>query len=218
MIYSYWDLYLAYVRQCEAYNKKHDIDPHHYEMEWNHDLPQSLFKGHGPGQYLLLRQHAIASALQTLAFKQSCLCGWHKKYLPEWLAELAWPYFQQHKKEIGYASFSKKKGCHAPGIAGTGAQRAKELRVGALFATSEELSEWGKLGGSRGGRSGLNADTVYVKERSKRAGKKAATTLWEDPEHPELGQQNAGNLVKMQRKRGLPSGRENRVKVSIKGN
>ena len=36
---------------------------------------------------------------------------------------------------------------------------------------------------------------------------------WADPNHPELGQTNAGNLVRMQIRRGLPHGPGNRVKV-----
>jgi hypothetical protein len=96
---SYWDLYVAYVHHCVEYNKKHDIDPYHYEMEWNHFLPQCLFGDLPFGQYLLLKQHAIASALQTLVFKHNCLCGFHKKHLPTNLLELAWPYYVYHKKQ-----------------------------------------------------------------------------------------------------------------------
>lgn len=36
---------------------------------------------------------------------------------------------------------------------------------------------------------------------------------WWDPDHPDLGTQNAGNLVRMQKRRGYPHGKENRVKV-----
>jgi hypothetical protein len=99
---SYWDLYVAYVHHCVEYNKKHDIDPHHYGMEWNHFLPQCLFGDSPFGQYLLLRQHAIASALQTLAFKRNCLCGFHKKHLPKELLELAWNFYRQSKREHLY--------------------------------------------------------------------------------------------------------------------
>jgi hypothetical protein len=87
-------------------NKEQGIDPHHYEMEWNHWLPKACFPDLPLGQYLTLNQHAIASALQTLALKNNCMCGWHKKYLPEKLLELAWPLFcfeasQRSKKHIG---------------------------------------------------------------------------------------------------------------------
>ena len=80
---SYWDLYVAYINHCVKYNWDHDIDPHHYEMEWNHFLPKAVFGDWPIGQYLLLKQHAVASALQSLAFRTLCHCGWHKKYMPE---------------------------------------------------------------------------------------------------------------------------------------
>jgi hypothetical protein len=124
--------------------------------------------------------------------------------------------FVKDKQRIGRKTFEKKVGCHAPGMASKGSQKAKEMGVGALFASSTQLSEWGRIGGSRGGSSGLNANLDYVRERSGRGGRKVAAILYVDPNHPELGAQNAGNLVKMQRKRNLPSGPENRVKVGIK--
>lgn len=90
---SYWGLYVAYVNHCIEWNKKHDIDPHHYEMEWNHFLPKGIFGDQPIGHYLLLKQHAIASALQTLAFNKNCLFSTHKKYLPPLLLDLAWPIY-----------------------------------------------------------------------------------------------------------------------------
>ena len=83
------ETYYIYLRWCRDYNERNLIDPTSDKMEWNHTLPQCLFKGHGPGQWLTLRQHAIATALQTLAFNRLCLCGWHKQHLPEWLWDLA---------------------------------------------------------------------------------------------------------------------------------
>ena len=44
-------------------------------------------------------------------------------------------------------------------------------------------------------------------------GSKAASMGFFDPDHPELGVQNAGNLVQMQRRNGYPSGPENRKAV-----
>lgn len=93
MIDSYWDLYVAYVHHCVEQNKKYDIDPHHYEMEWNHFLPRCIFGDQPIGHFLTLKQHAIASALQTLAFKENCMCGWHKEYLPDLLLESAWAFY-----------------------------------------------------------------------------------------------------------------------------
>lgn len=104
---SYWDLYVAYVHHCVEYNKKHDIDPHHYEMEWNHWLPKSCFPDLPLGQWLTLKQHAIASALQTLALKKNCMCGWHKKYLPKALLELAWAFYGESSSKRMKRTMSK---------------------------------------------------------------------------------------------------------------
>jgi hypothetical protein len=101
MINSYWDLYVTYVNKCVQNNRVNSIDPHHYEMEWNHFLPQCIFGDQPVGHYLLLRQHSIASALQTLAFKRNCLCGWHIQNLPENLWNLCQPYYSSHTKKSG---------------------------------------------------------------------------------------------------------------------
>ena len=43
--------------------------------------------------------------------------------------------------------------------------------------------------------------------------RKIAAIWFEDPDHPELGKTNAGNLVRMQMRRGLPHGPKNRRRV-----
>lgn len=45
-------------------------------------------------------------------------------------------------------------------------------------------------------------------------GQRLNSQKWEDPDHPELGSHNAGNLVKVQRAHGYPHGPENRRKVT----
>ena len=100
MIDSYWELYVAYVNKCVRDNWINDIDPHHYRMEWNHFLPKCIFGDWPIGHYLTLKQHAIASALQTLALKQNCMCGWHKEYLTDTLLELAWPFYRSSSQKV----------------------------------------------------------------------------------------------------------------------
>jgi general stress protein YciG len=60
-------------------------------------------------------------------------------------------------------------------------------------------------------------DPEFRSEVSRKVGKKVAKKLNEtkyyDPDHPELGEHSAGTLSMMQRRRGLPSGFDNRVKV-----
>lgn len=98
---SWYELYLAYLHACAEYNSATGRDPAHDEMEWNHRLPKAIFGEWAIGEWLLKRQHAIATALQTLAFKQCVLCGWHIEYLPEWLWEECRPIYQQRSQTNG---------------------------------------------------------------------------------------------------------------------
>jgi len=114
MIDSYWDLYVAYIAKCVKENKEQDIDPHHYEMEWNHFLPQCIFGDQPLGQYLSLKQHAIATALQTLAFEHKCLCGWHKKYLPLPLINLVGEFYVKAGQKVGQENVQFSRGICDP--------------------------------------------------------------------------------------------------------
>ena len=59
--------------------------------------------------------------------------------------------------------------------------------------------------GWRIGRSDAYCETLKKVQSQK---------VWEDPDHPELGRHNAGNLVRRQKANGLPRTRENRRKVN----
>lgn len=50
-------------------------------------------------------------------------------------------------------------------------------------------------------------------QRSKLVVKKTNSGRWMDPDHPELGIHNPGNLTQLQRKLGYPSGKENKIKL-----
>ena len=53
----------------------------------------------------------------------------------------------------------------------------------------------------------------HAVKRGKETAKIIHSQKWEDPEHPELGLRDPGNLSRMQRRRGLPYGPENRRRV-----
>ncbi len=98
---KYWDLYVYYVKKCVRENYINDLDPNHYEMEFNHFWPKCIFGAWPVGQWLTKKQHAIASALQTLAFNRNCMYGKHKRYLPAKLLKLVWPHFcEQSRKTV----------------------------------------------------------------------------------------------------------------------
>lgn len=127
-----WEVYLVFLQRCEETNQAAGLDPNHDNLEWNHTLPQCLFGDQPFGQWLTLRQHALASCLQTLAFKKVCFHGKHKEFVPDWLWELA--------KEASF--WERTEWCSTAG------KKAKELGRGAASATSEQLSEWAHKGGT----------------------------------------------------------------------
>ena len=94
-------------------------------------------------------------------------------------------------------------GIHTPGVREASGRRAVEERLGMFqnhqqsVARSHEVQRQNKTGFH-------NPET----------GRKASLTLFEDPDHPELGHHNSGNLVQKQKARGLPHGKENRRRVA----
>lgn len=51
------------------------------------------------------------------------------------------------------------------------------------------------------------------KQKRSQGGEKAAAQKWVDPKHPELGERSAAVLTQMQKRRGYPHGKENRVRI-----
>jgi hypothetical protein len=108
---------------------------------------------------------------------------------------------------------------HLKKIEGLGGKVTLRKKVGIFGRSKEQHSEdsrkAGRIGGKIGGRKGgLRSRTT--KENLSRAGRiggvKSMSTLYLDPEHPELGLRSAATLTRMQIARGLPCGAVNRVK------
>ena len=177
MIDSYWDLYVAYIAKCVRDNWANDVDPHHYEMEWNHFLPQCIFGDWPIGHYLTLKQHAIASALQTLAFKKQCMCGWHKKYLPGLLLELAWPMYCEttvktgaHRRSPGQWSEDSRKGGEI------GGRKTQTLGVGIFEPGMSQV--WGRRAAEMGAGFYKRSPEQKIQDKVK-AGKSTTAQVWE---------------------------------------
>ena len=137
---SWYDLYLAYLRRCAEYNLATDRDPAHDEMEWNHRLPKAIFGDWAIGEWLLKRQHAIATALQTLAFDQCVLCGWHVEYLPDYLWEMCRPIYQRRSQVNG----KKKKPGNGWTTYNTGVGIFSEESKQKSTNTQKEMSKTGQ--------------------------------------------------------------------------
>ena len=80
-----------------------------------------------------------------------------------------------------------------------------EKRRKAVQETAKKLKAEGR---------GLSSIPYEIRAaRSSKNGKKVCASKWIDPDHPELGVHNPGNLVKLQRRLGLPSEKKNRTQV-----
>ena len=224
---SYWDLYVAYVNKCVADNWANGVDPAHYEMEWNHFLPKCAFGDWPIGQWLTLPQHSVASCLQSIALKKNCHCPWHKKYVSEELWELSVESSREDRvgicKKAAKVAVESKSGIHgatADQLSEWGSKGGKkagqsnvENRTGFCGATPEQLSDWGSRGAQTTVEKGIGVHGATSEQRREwglRGARIGSTKKWEDPDHPELGKHNAGNLVRMQKRRGLPHGKKNR--------
>jgi hypothetical protein len=154
---DYFEVYYAYLAHCRKVNWANDIDPNHYEMEWHHILPQCLFEDQPCGQWLSLKQHAIASALQTLAFRKKCFCAWHCKHIPSWLWKIA------NERVCEERAINSRKG----------GQTCVENKLGIHAEDKELRKEWSKLGGLavKDQRIGIfNLTPEQNREKSQKAG------------------------------------------------
>jgi hypothetical protein len=93
-------------------------------------------------------------------------------------------------------------GIHAPGVREASGRKAVEERLGMFHNHQQSIARSHEV--QRQNKTGFhNPET----------GRKGCLTLFEDPDHPELGHHNAGNLAQLQKRRGLPHGKENRKRV-----
>ncbi len=166
---DYFELYYAYLAWCEKDNWANMRDPDHDFMEWNHTLPQCIFGDISLGQWLTFEQHAVASALQTLAFKEKCVCGFHKRLMPERLWELCLPYTQGWGAILG-SSYGREN---------------VELGRGIWSQSPEQWEDTRRRGGQSSGRMGVRLgtgihteDTEKRKEWATEGGKRSKGKLW----------------------------------------
>jgi len=186
---NYFQLYCEYLTQCEKENWANMRDPNHDYMEWNHTLPQCIFENQPIGQWLTIEQHAIASALQTLAFGKNCLCAWHKKYLPEKILTLSWGYYKDHKRKVGKKCVANKIGIHSEAYLNSVERSQVSSRVGLLnkelgkgiFArTPEQRSLDGKLAAKVVVENKLGWQSDRIREKTRLGHMKKVTVT--DPE------------------------------------
>jgi hypothetical protein len=77
---------------------------------------------------------------------------------------------------------------------------------------SGHIQRIGREQGKKNVESG-HFQRITTKESCAKGGSISGVQKWIDPDHPELGTHNAGNLVKLQKKYGYPCQKENRKQV-----
>lgn len=132
-------------------------------------------------------------------------------------------------KERGVGIFSPDHDRSAAGRIGgkKSAQKQRENKLG-LFGLSTEdrsrntkrqweeeefremMKQWGSTLGNQMVREGRG---VFAAENLGKGARTTNSTLWIDPDHPELGAHHFNRLGKLQRERGLPDGKNHRVKA-----
>jgi hypothetical protein len=95
-------------------------------------------------------------------------------------------------------------GIHAPGVREASGRKAVEEGLGMFRDPRASRKK---------AHQKMKEKKVGIYAGDGEMSRKAGRTLFEDPDHPELGQHNAGNLVQKQKARGLPHGKENRRRV-----
>ncbi len=110
---------------------------------------------------------------------------------PEW-----YPNRSAVSKEVAKKNVEEKRGVHSD-----------------EWKNSEECRKQYVLNGERLAEKGVG---IHTPESRRNAGILAAAVTnsqkWVDPDHPELGEHSAPTLSQMQRRRGYPHGKENRVR------
>jgi hypothetical protein len=148
-----------------------------------------------PGEWVLMEFLSDKWYEET---KQVCgnSVGGKKRAESGGLAEAGLKGCQRGGQVAGKKVFEDKKGIFAPGA-----------------VTTEMLSAAGKRAAQVTKETGTGLYGVSLEVKSEN-GTKTMAFRYQDPDHPELGERSAPHLVQMQKRRGYPHAKENRVRVS----
>ena len=128
-----------------------------------------------------------------------CSASYHQRV---WHAEDGFNSLIPHAAEGGRKG--GKKACIGP--------LSYERKFGIFGLDPQQKKEAEKKGGRSTYEQGVGCHAPEYKGVGAR---KTNSTFWEDPDHPELGVLQAGPLVRRQKARGFPHGKENRKRVTL---
>jgi general stress protein YciG len=120
----------------------------------------------------------------------------------------------------GRAAFDRKVGVFATenlGRGGKNVPKEKQIARGKKAAETNRKNKTAFFDSAVQRQGSLAAHQEKDEEgksiHAKRLGNLTTSQRWEDPDHPELGARNAGNLVQLQKRKGLPHSKENRRRI-----
>ena len=224
-----------FVAKCYANYAELGLEPGNPDDgEWQ-DAHYPAPKGEGDKTIpLLFEDHQIQGILQSEEYGKYCFFSGHTRkslthgpFVSGWFD--LWDIYEKYvsdnskknaekahsqKDELGKSIFAMR--CHSKkdefGRSIAGVKAAERLN-----AEKDELGR--SVRGVKASKR-LNAVVHAKKDKlgrsvhSVKSAERMCAKGWEDPDHPELGIHNAGNLVQLQKRKGLPHSKKNRVKVN----
>ena len=229
-----------FVQDCEMRYYSEGIEPgnpmHGVWEKAHHPVPKCA--GGTETMWLLKEHHAIHNVIQSDCYDRCCVWSWEFNYLEgEMLERAKWWKAENGRRNLAAQTHEQKSAYGRKREASKTDERRKEIgqkisETTRSRYTAEERSEMvrkssrkktpeqKRLAGVKGGSANKGVPKNYsADERKKRADAARKrnqimnNTLYEDPLHPEIGKHNLGNIVRAQRRAGLPCGKENRVEV-----
>ena len=223
-----------WVEQCQIKYRFEPLpDGEHWE-DAHYPLPECL--GGTQTVKLWSRDHAVHGFLQSEGLDQVCFHGYRRKtdralieaHYPEYL-ELCDRWFIEAQKRAFKSKVNKNPNCQSEAgrVSGTNNVTSGHLDRIRMLIPVEKMIERGKTQGRLNVESG-HLDRIRTPEHqayassrrhalypdlSSQTMSKVNNQKWVDPDHPELGEHSAGTLVRMQKRRGHPHGKENRKRV-----
>lgn len=216
-----------WIEQCQIKYRFESLpDGEHWE-DAHYPIPECL--GGTETVKLWSRDHAVHGFLQSEDLDQVCFHGYSRKtdralieaHYPEYL-ELCDQWFIEAQKRAFQAKIEKNPNCQS--------EAAQKVPYSAR-------SKGGQVSGKNNVESGhldriralrdpvglverarkqghINVENGHLRRIASDGGKTTSKIInsqkWTDPDHPELGQHSAPTLVRMQKRRGYPHGKENR--------
>ncbi len=232
---------MQFVEDCHLEYAALGLEPGNpVDGEWNRaHHPSPKCAGGKMEVWLLKKHHATHGVMQSDCYDRCCLFAWEFEYLEgemlekarEWKAEngrrnMSKQTFEQRseyskKREANKTQKEKeqigKKISKTTRTRYTPEERSERAREAVMSMTPEQRREAGVKGGKANKGVPKNFSDGERRKRAEAArqrNKVMNSRVYEDPEHPELGRHNAGNLVKAQKKAGLPHGKEYRREVT----